>query len=85
MARPLSPKERDLQRIVDAVVGLQRRLPVEQTATNIADKDHPINTTGKAKGNRVWDTTNNRELRARGSAATDQWDVVDGSASVTPA
>ncbi|WP_273280959.1 sialate O-acetylesterase [Pseudooceanicola atlanticus] len=57
---------------------------IRETATNIADSSATINTTDKYAGKRVWDTTNARELRASGSNATDDWDVVDGSASVTP-
>jgi len=55
------------------------------TAANIAAVANAINTTGKAQGRLVLDTTNNRLMIARGSAAAAQWDVVDGSASVTPA
>ena len=54
------------------------------TATNIADITADINTTGKYEGLMVWDTTNKRLLRAAGSAADDDWDVVDGSVQVTP-
>lgn len=56
----------------------------EETAANIADIDADINTTGKYAGKRVWDTTNKRELRASGGDADDDWEVVDGSAQVTP-
>lgn len=85
MVEFLSPNEQRVQRIVDAVRALQALVPVEETAANIADKDHPINTFNKAEGRRVWDTTNKRELRASGGGATDDWEVVDGSAQVTPA
>jgi hypothetical protein len=53
-------------------------------ATAIAAVGNAINTTGKYAGRQVWDTTNNRMMRARGTAAADPWDVIDGSASVTP-
>ena len=33
----------------------------------------------------VWDTNNNRMLRALGAGTTDGWRIVDGSATVTPA
>lgn len=56
----------------------------EDTAANIANDAAAINTTGKAPGNLVWDTTNKRLLRAAGGGATDDWEVVDGSAQVTP-
>ena len=58
---------------------------VTDTATNIADVAAAINTTNKATGKMVWDTTNNRLLRASGSAAASDWHVVDGSVTVTPA
>lgn len=57
----------------------------EATATAIADVTNAINTTGKFKNKRVWDTTNNREMRASGATAASAWYVIDGSASVTPA
>jgi hypothetical protein len=65
--------------------GTVRLVCGEYTAAQIANIAHAVNTTGKAKGVRVWDTTNNRELRASGSTAASAWYVLDGSASVTPA
>lgn len=56
----------------------------EYTAANIASAAHAVNTTNKRQGLMVWDTTNNRMMRARGATSTSVWDVVDGSASVTP-
>ena len=71
------------------VIDASRRFVVgassEYTAANIASVAHAVNTTGKLRGLIVWDTTNNRALRASGTAATDPWHVLDGSASVTPA
>ena len=58
--------------------------PVD-TAANIASVAASINTAGKFVGRLVWDSTNNRMLRASGTAAADPWHVVDGSATVTPA
>jgi len=55
------------------------------TAANIADETAAINTTGKYEGLFVWDTTNKRMLRASEADADSDWDVVDGSAQVTPA
>jgi uncharacterized membrane protein len=55
------------------------------TAANIASAAASINTVNKYAGRRVWDSTNNRELRASGSLATSVWHVVDGSVTVTPA
>jgi hypothetical protein len=54
-------------------------------AADIADIANTINTTNKAQGKVVYDTTNNRLMVADGSDAVDNWYVVDGSASVTPA
>ena len=56
-----------------------------ETAANIASVAHAINTTGKAQGRAVLDTTNNRLMIASGSAAAAAWYYADGSASVTPA
>lgn len=58
---------------------------IEASAANIASSSNGINTSNKYPDKMVWDTTNNRMMRARGSSATAVWDVVDGSASVTPA
>jgi hypothetical protein len=55
------------------------------TAANIASAAATINTADKYIGKLVWDTTNNRLMRANGPGTTDVWWVVDGSASVTPA
>jgi len=54
------------------------------TAANIAAVGNAINTANKYVGKQVWDSTNNRMMRARGPFAADPWDVIDGSASVTP-
>ena len=56
----------------------------EDSASNIASLTADINDTGKYTGLMVWDTTNKRLLRASGGTAGAAWDVVDGSASVTP-
>jgi hypothetical protein len=57
----------------------------EVTAANIANIASTINTTGKYNGLFIWDTTNNRMMRAAGSTAAARWYVVDGSTSVLPA
>jgi len=54
------------------------------TAANIANKVAAINTTNKYAGLMVWDTTNNRMLRAAGATDVSIWYVIDGSTSVTP-
>lgn len=56
-----------------------------EIATNIADKTAAVNTANKFLGKSIYDTTNHRLMIARGSDSTDPWDIVDGSASVTPA
>ena len=54
------------------------------TAANIIDKTATINTSRKFVNKRVWDSTNNRELRANGTTDVAVWHVVDGSATITP-
>ena len=70
------------QGILDQLVS-QATLP-PYTAANIAAIGNAVNTSGKSQGLRVLDTTNNREMIARGSLPADPWDVADGSASVIP-
>ena len=62
---------------------LQKLFPVA-LAADIASIASSINKSGKFAGRFVWDTTNNRLLRASGSAVADPWYVVDGSVTVTP-
>lgn len=59
--------------------------PEEVAAADIAAVGNAINTAGKFTGKLVWDSTNNRMMRASGSSAASVWWVIDGSASVTPA
>jgi hypothetical protein len=54
------------------------------TAAAIADVADAENTTLKYAFKLIWDSTNKRMLRAAGGAAGDDWEVVDGSAQVTP-
>src|SRR5690606_19015584 len=54
------------------------------TATNIADDAHAVNTDDKYFLKMIYDSSNQRVMVALGSAATDGWRVVDGSATVTP-
>jgi parallel beta-helix repeat protein len=67
--------------------GIVKRLSGHEsdTAANIASVAATINTANKYANKLAWDATNNRMLRASGSAAADPWHVVDGSATVTPA
>lgn len=55
------------------------------TAANILSAAHEVNTKDKYLGKMVVDRSNNRIMIATGSAATSNWSVADGSASVTPA
>jgi hypothetical protein len=54
-------------------------------ATDLADIANAINTTGKAAGRMIWDTTNTKIKVATGSAAADTWVDADGTNAVTPA
>lgn len=54
------------------------------TAADIASAASAVNTSMKWEGMLVWDTTNNRMLRASGRGTTSAWYIVDGSGSVTP-
>lgn len=53
-------------------------------ATDIAAIANAINTTGKAAGRMIWDTTNTKIKVATGSAAADTWVDADGTNAVTP-
>lgn len=58
----------------------------EATAAQIADITHTTNTTSKTIGQLLWDTTNNRLLRASGAAPSSAWYVVGWNGSfITPA
>lgn len=65
----------------EGVQGIQK----EVTAANIAAVANAINTAGKYTGRVVWDTTNNRAMRAMGAAAASPWRTFDGLITVTPA
>jgi hypothetical protein len=49
---------------------------ITASASDLANPASTINTTEKATGRLVWDTTNQQLVRATGSAAGDGWDVV---------
>ena len=55
------------------------------TAGEIADSTNAINTTGKASGRVVWETTNSKIKVAVGSGVNDDWVDADGTNPVTPA
>lgn len=60
------------------------QIHVQDTSANIASSSASINTTNKYVSKVVYDTTNNRLMRATGSNSTDAWYNSDGSVSVTP-
>jgi hypothetical protein len=63
---------------------LYKNMTTEDSAANIADISATVNTSDKYIAKLVWDTTNNRLMRASGTAAASVWHVIDGSATVTP-
>jgi hypothetical protein len=74
-----------LSAIVAHVMALVGDITEEFSAANIASITASVNTTNKHLGKVVWDTTNGRAMRARGSAAGDIWDSVgEGATTVTP-
>jgi hypothetical protein len=54
------------------------------TATQIADISHVINTSGKAAGTVVFDTTNSKIKVATGANANSTWVDAAGTNAVTP-
>lgn len=54
-------------------------------ATDIAAIANAINTTGKAAGKMIWDTTNSKIKVATGALAASTWVDADGTNPVTPA
>lgn len=68
---------------VDATAGyIQLRT---NTAAEIAAIGNAVNTSGKAAGTIVFDTTNSRLMIATGANANSTWVRADGSNAVTPA
>jgi cell wall assembly regulator SMI1 len=68
---------------VDATAGyIQLRTA---TAANIAAIANAVNTTGKAAGTIVFDTTNSKIKVATGANANSTWVDADGTNAVTPA
>lgn len=55
------------------------------TAAQLADIANAVNTTGKAAGAVVFETTNNRLMVATGANANSTWVRADGTNAVTPA
>lgn len=54
------------------------------TAIALASAANAINTEYKISGTMVFNSTNRKLYRALGSATTDIWEAVDGSATITP-
>lgn len=68
---------------VDATTGyIQLRT---NTAAEIGAIGNAVNTTGKAAGTIVFDTTNSRLMIATGANANSTWVRADGTNAVTPA
>lgn len=70
--------------LTGAVVASSALWVPSHTAANIADKDAAVNTTNKAAGAVVLDSTNEKLKVALGSGATDDWVDADGTNAVTP-
>ena len=68
---------------VDATAGYIQLRTV--TATELADAADAVNTTGKAAGTIVFETTNSYIYVATGATATSTWVLADGTGAVTPA
>lgn len=67
---------------VDATAGYIQLRTV--TATELADAADAVNTTGKAAGTVVFETTNSYLYIAVGANATSNWVLADGTGAVTP-
>jgi hypothetical protein len=55
-----------------------------ESATNLGDSMHVVNTRGKIVGKKVWDTTNLFFVYASGSNPTDAWHDGTGADVITP-
>lgn len=69
----------------DTNLTLDNTRVVNVAAADIASAANAINTANKFEGKIIRDSTNRRLYTARGSGATDPWDLADGTAAVTPA
>lgn len=54
------------------------------TAAQLGNSSSAINTTGKAVGVKVWDSTNNRVMIAQGALPGEIWSAADGSGDIDP-
>lgn len=68
----------------DAVVVASRLWLPTATAAELLDIGDAINTTAKAAGAAVFDTTNNKLKIATGGDANSTWVDADGTTAVTP-
>ena len=68
---------------VDATAGYIQLRTV--TDVQLADETNAVNTTGKAAGTVVFETTNSLLYIATGATATSTWVLADGTGAVTPA
>jgi hypothetical protein len=68
---------------VDATAGYIQLRTV--TDVQLADETNAVNTTGKAAGTVVFETTNSYLYIATGATATSTWVLADGTGAVTPA
>lgn len=68
---------------VDATAGYIQLRTV--TATQLGAIADPVNTSGKAAGTIVFETTNSRLMVATGANANSTWVRADGTNAVTPA
>lgn len=68
---------------VDATAGYIQLRTV--TAAQLASATNAVNTTGKAAGTVVFETTNSYLYIATGATATSTWVLADGTGAVTPA
>jgi hypothetical protein len=68
---------------VDATAGYIQLRTV--TAAQLAAATNAVNTTGKAAGTVVFETTNSLLYIATGATATSTWVLADGTGAVTPA
>jgi hypothetical protein len=68
---------------VDATAGYIQLRTV--TAAQLAAATNAVNTSGKAAGTVIFETTNSKIYIATGATATSTWVLADGSGAVTPA
>lgn len=65
--------------------GTTQQVYPHYTATQISDKAHAVNITGKRAYKSVWDTTNHRLMTTEGATDVSPWYSATGAVTVTPA